>query len=198
MATYGIGDNVNTIAIEGINGAGKTPAIQLTLASLASEGLNADTYAPYHLVREKIVEDDLYPLWADRPDQAVQLLHQTIDEIEADARARQLDVLIFDRHWVTAFVQALQHPPITQWWGDRFVPTLLLTSPVSHLLRLAERGYQEPWLQPDTLKAYVNDYERVFSAQPQRFIGRFSVASSTQNLQPIADHVTKLITQERI
>ncbi|MCA9309237.1 hypothetical protein KC973_02575 [Candidatus Saccharibacteria bacterium] len=189
---------MNTIAIEGINGAGKTPAIQLTLESLASEGLNADTYAPYHLVREKIVEDDLYPLWADRPDQAVQLLHQTIDEIEADARARQLDVLVFDRHWMTAFVQALQHPPITRWWGDRFVPTVLLTSPISHLMRLSERGYQEHWLQAEALRQYVGDYDTVHQAHPQHFIGKFSVASSTQNLQPIADHITKLITQERI
>lgn len=183
------------IAIEGINGAGKTPTIQLLLEQLATLGLTADTYAPFHLVRQKIPEADLFPLWEDRPEQAVQLLLETIAEIEADALGRRLDVLVFDRHWVTTYVQSLSNPKIKQWWGDTFVPTVLITSPEDHLLRLSRRGYSEPWLQADTLASYRADYDTVYRCHPERFIGTFTVASSNQDLQPMAAHITRLITK---
>lgn len=174
------------LIIEGINGAGKTPMIDMLINTAEGYGLSADTYAPYHLVRDKIDEDDIYPLWAEHPHQAVNLLLETIAEIEADARDRNLDLLVFDRHWLTAYTQAEHTPQIVDWWGDNFEPTALLTSPIDHLLRLSERGYHHGWLQADALMRYLAVYETLYQKHIHRFVGRFTVSSSTQDLTPIA------------
>lgn len=181
------------LIIEGINGAGKTPTINLLTNTLDDAGIRAATYAPYHLVRDKIAEDDLFPLWDDRPQEAVTLLQHTIAEIESDARSKSLDVLVFDRHWVTAYVQSLKNPVIADWWGDNFAPTILLDSPTDHLLRLASRGYTEPWLQADALQQYVAEYDEIYQQYITKFIGKFTVSRSDQNLQPIVDQITDTI-----
>ena len=181
------------LAIEGINGSGKTPALVIAKDLLANAGISSDTYAAYHLVRDKIEEPDSFDLWADRPEQAVALLHETLNEIEADARARNLDVLLFDRHWLTAYTQAETNPEIITMWGDRHVPTVLFTSPSHHLTRLAERGYPHEWLQAESLEYYRQLYDQLYERYAKHFLGRFTVASSTQDLAPIAHQLVTLI-----
>lgn len=182
------------LAIEGINGAGKTPTLAHVQALCETDGLVADQYAAFHLVRDKIDEPDIFNLWADRPQLAVRKLHETFDEIEADARARQLDVLLFDRHWLTVFTQAETNPAINDYWGDRFVPTVLLTSPTNHLRRLSERGYKAQWLQQDELEYYRQLYDTLYDRHTENFLGRFVVSSSTQDLRPVAQELYSLIT----
>lgn len=183
------------LAIEGINGAGKTPTISNVVELCEASGLRAAQYAPYHLVREQIQQDDIYELWEDEAPFAVSCLLGVIKQIERDATDRGLDVLIFDRHWATAYTQAFTNPRITGHWGDNFVPTVLLTSPSNHLQRLAQRGYTAPWLQTDTLDYYRNLYEEIYKAHPDKFIGRYEVASSTQPLEPIAQQICTLINK---
>ena len=185
---------MRTIAIEGINGSGKSPAIDLIVQRSSKVGIFAKAYAPYHLVREKIDEPDIYPLWRERPCEAVKLLHETIAEIEADARDQRLDLLIFDRHWLTAYTQAERNPCIAELWGDTFVPTILFTSPLEHTLRLSQRGYTMSWLQAENLTNYLELYETLYQRHRQLFIGKFTVSSSTQNLSPIADQIISIAT----
>lgn len=183
------------LAIEGINGAGKTPTISNLVNICEDAGLATEQYAPYHLVREHIQEADIYDLWAEDAQFAVKSLLDVIKSIEIDAAAKDLDVLIFDRHWATAYAQASINPVITGYWGDNFVPTVLLTSPTEHLLRLAQRGYDAPWLQVDTLDYYREVYDTLYHTHPERFLGRYEVASSTQPLAPIAQQIFTFINQ---
>ncbi len=182
------------LAIDGINGSGKTPCIDRVVTELTQEELNVQTVAPYHMVRKKLTLEDIYPLWESNPAEAVSLLHDTIDEATAQARDNKTDVLIFDRHWPTAFTQAYRVPNINELWGNNFVPTILFTSPPTHAQRIAQRGYTAAWLQAESLEQYRQRYQHIYAMHPEHFIGKFTVKSSLQDLQPIASHIIHLIS----
>lgn len=181
------------LAVEGINGSGKTPTIRYLKSLLNSHNISTGIYAPYHLVKAKIDLPDIYPLWEQEPEWAVSLLHEVMDEAESDAKANDHDVLIYDRHWTTAFTQAEKNPVIKTAWGERFVPTILFSSPLSHAKRLANRGYSAEWLSLDSIKYYINLYEQVAKQYPQLIVGRFSVSSAAQDLHIIATQIFQTV-----
>lgn len=185
-----------SFAIEGINGAGKTPTSHLLVEELEAAGLSVGTYAPYHLVRSKIDLPDIFPMWNADPKAVVDLLHQTIDEIEHDAEARGHDVLMFDRHWMTAFAQKDVRPEIPDLWGGKVVPVVLMTAPDAHTQRLAERGYQASWLQADELRRVAGVYEALYDEYAFRMLGKFVVESATQDLRPIARDIAAMVARE--
>lgn len=83
-------------AIEGINGSGKTPAIEHVRSGLESEGLSVAVFAPFHMVRTVGNVPDIFPLWQDEPERAIDLLHQTLDAIEVDVATSKPDIVIYD------------------------------------------------------------------------------------------------------
>lgn len=184
---------MKTVAIEGINGAGKTPSIECAVHNLESMGMHVYQAAPYHLVRQHIEEPDVYPLLLSRPERAINLLQHVMDVVEQAAIDADADVLVYDRHWATAFVNTEQAPSIPELWGNRIVPTIMLTSPLEHVLRLARRGYQAQWLQTDTLKYYLEQYDQVYETHKEYFLGRFVVVNAEQDLSEIANAITACI-----
>lgn len=186
---------MHILAIDGINGAGKTPTIEAVIETLEQSDIHADTYAPFHQVRETLGIPDIYPLWDTAPHTAINGLVQTMDNIERDASKRGLDVLIYDRHWPTIYTQAYKVPDISDVWGDRIVPSILLQSPINHALRLSRRNYTAEWLQAQQLEQYIQRYEAIHATYPERFLGKFSVESSEQDLRPIAQEIAKIILE---
>lgn len=185
------------IAVEGINGAGKSPTIEKIVRDLRDADLATESFAPFHLVRSKLDIPDIHPLWQANPELAVKLLHDTIDEVEKEADQKNLDVLVYDRHWMTVLAQQHQVTDITELWGDRLVPSVLLTSPLAHSLRLTERGYSAPWLQVDTLEFYTKEYDRLYFENSHLMIGHFVVESADQDLQPIANNIVEQIINSK-
>lgn len=186
---------MKALAIEGINGAGKSPTIAHTIEQLGEQGQKSACFAPFHLVRPRLDRPDIYPLWDENPSRAVELLHETLDEVEDQARQQGLDVLLYDRHWMTVHTQAPRVPEVIELWGDRFVPTVLLTAPVEHSMRLTQRGYTAPWLQDETIPLYTRLYDELYSQHPDHMLGRFMVESQTQDLRPIATTIVSIISQ---
>ncbi len=149
---------MKTLAIEGINGSGKTPTIELIRGRLEEAQLKTIIAAPYHLVRDKLEVPDIYPLWETDPSLAVSLLHETLNEIELEANSDKADVLIYDRHWMTAFT-AVSYPhimmsPLCNW----FVPTALLKFDVNTALRRCNNDLDETWMNRIEVERYARTY----------------------------------------
>lgn len=185
------------VVIEGINGAGKTPTIDCLISEFEQVGMKARSYAPYHLVRDKIDGSDIYPLWSSDPFRAIDKLTETIDEIEHEAEESGVDALIFDRHWMTAFTQLDKCPEISEMWTIDKPKTVLMTSPIEHSSRIALRGYSAEWLQQEQLESYTKIYDQLHYCYPGLMLGRFVVSSQRQDLHPIAQNIFNLLINEQ-
>jgi hypothetical protein len=101
------------VVVDGTDGAGKTSFVTHLLEHCRSLGLRAASHAPYR-------EREVYPLWADEPERAAQLITEILDRRRAESA--HLDVLIWDRGWPTAYITTdnprarssfLPLPPVT-------------------------------------------------------------------------------------
>lgn len=184
------------IAIEGIDGSGKTPTISLVNQQLGEAGMKVANFAPYHLAKNRNKGKDIYSLWSTNPTLAVKLLHEVLEETESQISQINPDVVIYDRHWVTAFSENDEKEHVSNLWGDLFVPTFMLTSPLEHTLRLGKRGYSEPWMQDSSLAHYHKKYDEIFEQHPEKFVNKFTVTHSHMNLEDIAQEITKYLANK--
>lgn len=118
---------ITHVAIEGIDGAGKTSAAQLLAEEFAADGLRANVYAPFRLANERLGHD-IYDLWQtpSTAKAAIGVLHAVLDDCREQSADEKADVTIYDRHWMTAFTEIIHDPEALAAWGDYFVPTALL------------------------------------------------------------------------
>ena len=133
------------IAIEGLDGSGKTTVAHALGAAYEVEGLRASVVAPYQLANQ-LAETDIYPLWKSDPGalQAVGILKQVLESCTAEAQEAGLDVVIYDRHWMTAFTEIETRPVASEAWGDRFVPTAYLSVDSATAERRAQNDLAAP------------------------------------------------------
>lgn len=85
------------IAVDGPDGAGKTPCVHVLADALADAGFLVHLSAPFRQV-------EVYHLWRKEPMRAAALVR---DAIDADVRAAREDgrqVIVYDRHWPTVAV----------------------------------------------------------------------------------------------
>ncbi len=137
------------IGIEGIDGAGKTSVADRLEELFTEDGLKVSRFSPYRMVRGNI-----YELW--KTDQgatiAIDALRAVFKRCEQQSTRDGSDVVIYDRHWMTAFTEISDRPALIEAWGDVFVPTALIAaSPETATARIGNDGESE-WSQLDAQK----------------------------------------------
>ena len=163
---------IREIAFEGIDGAGKTTTISIVKRMLAQDGAQVEVVAPY---REAAAHHgDIYEMWQDKVGVglAVRAITEVIDDAHARAIANGADVLLYDRHWMTAFAEIDDNGAAKLRWGNRFVPTAFLrVSPDVALARIGETG--EPWATRAQLGHYAEHYARLAFQYPHLLHGMY-------------------------
>lgn len=118
---------INRVAIEGIDGSGKSTVARELAHVFESEDLQASVYAPFRLANQELGED-IYPLWrkSKTAKAAITVLKKVLAECETEASDNKDDIVIYDRHWMTVFTEIPYDPELFEAWGDTFVPAALL------------------------------------------------------------------------
>lgn len=83
------------IVVDGTDGAGKTPCVELLCERFRARGFSVASHAPYR-------EREVYPLWESDPEEAARIIVEIMERFRdnhADA-----ELLIWDRGWPTAYI----------------------------------------------------------------------------------------------
>lgn len=163
---------MKVIAIEGIDGSGKSTVAGKIKERYEAEGLRANVVAPYRLA-SKINGGDLYPLWENEIGalSAVRILKNVITCTTERAEDSGVDVLIFDRHWMTAFTEIADKPKAIEEWGDNFVQTAFLRVNPDEAIERAEGDSHEAWMSTEGLEGYANKYAELCKTYGQHILG---------------------------
>lgn len=160
------------LALEGIDGAGKSTVADLLQERLAQDGIVADVCRPYYEARE-LLGQDLYPLWAsdDGSMAAIGTLHTITATARDKAHEAKADLILYDRHWMTAFTEIGDKPQrAAQWDESDFVPTALLrVTPEVAAQRC--RQADEAWAQPSELHRYHNQFNALATVYGRHLLG---------------------------
>ena len=153
---------IKNVAIEGIDGSGKTTVGNKLAELLRADGLKAVTFAPYRLANERLGED-IYAMWSNPQSAkaAVAVLRQVFDDCEVQADAENADVVIYDRHWMTAFTEISTNPELVGEWGDMFVPAALLRVEPSVATERQANDASAPWSDASSQEQYASLYKDV-------------------------------------
>jgi len=96
------------LVIEGCKGAGKGTTIGLVEKGLEKAGISYQVSAPFNEVRlahqAKTQEKDFAYLWNKSPEDcslAENMIEQAIEDARAKAHEQAIEVLLFDRGWIT-------------------------------------------------------------------------------------------------
>jgi thymidylate kinase len=160
------------IAIEGLDGSGKTTVAQELQAAYEAEGLSARVVAPYRLANEAM-GSDIYPLWKSERGAfaAVQVLKEVLSTSTEQALNEGLDVLIFDRHWMTAFTEIECKPKVIEEWGDSFVPTAYLRVDPDTARQRARNDTEAAWMGQHNFDNYAQRYSHLCQSYARHLLG---------------------------
>lgn len=146
------------ICIEGIDGSGKT-SVSIELEKLyLNEGLQPRIIAPYRLANN-LLGHDLYHLWRSHTSAklAIKILHQVLEEAKEQALDDAVDVVIYDRHWLTAFTEIGNSKELVSEWKT-FVPAALLRVSPLVARRRAINDSSATWSSPEELSRYAQEF----------------------------------------
>ncbi len=169
---------IDRIAIEGIDGAGKTTTCEALVKCLEADGLHVVTFAPYRMVNEYLGEE-IYNLWF-KPDdclRAIRAFKEVIDICENEAQRWDADVVIYDRHWMTALTALEGDDTREGYWqqyGPEMVPAALLRVPVETALERRADEIKEDcaaFMEPDQLGRDAASYGRLAKQYGQHVLG---------------------------
>ncbi len=189
-------------AIEGHDGSAKTPIAEQVKAKLLGTGISTEICSPFQIVNSRITEPDIFVYWS-TPESAkkgIQLLETVIDEAREQARVRDTQVVLYDRHWLT-ILRCLQIVPQTakqriDW--NTFLPTFFIEAPPEKTMDCKRLSSQVPWTA--NRSAIETEYFAFLSLAEQyssHICSRYRVESRTQPLGPIVNSITNYILQER-
>ncbi len=162
------------IAIEGLDGTGKTTVANLLWFHFTAQEIPTAICAPYKDVKAEY-GSDIYPLW--KSDRGAEMCIDLIKGAIQTARQKALDdkkaILIYDRHWMTAFTEIAAHPHLVERWGDEFVPTAYLRVSPETARRRAQDDpdTQAPWMQKRNYENYSTCYETLCRNYGQHLLG---------------------------
>ncbi len=106
-----------------------------------------------------IDEDDIYIYWkTGREKIAVELLQKVIHSIRT--QNFHLDVLIFDRYWLTALGEIDDHEDLRNLWAD-FPPTFFIEAPIQKTLECKRFSYETLWTSSNEQVEYY--YRRLLN-----------------------------------
>jgi len=148
------------IAIEGVDGSGKTTVAHELARHYSKQGMQARVVSPYVLANE-YHGSDIYELWQSEQGrlEAVDILKYIFSHETNRAQSDGIEVLIFDRHWMTAFTEIAGDEHAVSAWGDTFVPTAYLRV-AAHLAHTrSQNDTDEAWMTKQAHQEYANQYE---------------------------------------
>jgi hypothetical protein len=179
------------IVVDGTDGAGKTSFVHYLLDHCRWRGLRAASFAPYR-------EREVYPLWAEDPERAAQIITELLAHHRATAT--DLDVLLWDRAWPTAYITTehpraraafLPLPPVT---------VLLLGTPEMTRAKARAHGARGAWVLDEALiQRYHAAYHALQPPSSHRLLralpdpaGRFDFPALARQLDPELDAAHQL------
>lgn len=169
---------IKRLAIDGIDGCGKTTVATELVAQLSAEGVHAVSFSPYRLANDALGED-IYSLWPSRAGarKAITALKAATETCVELAVQDAAGVLIYDRHWMTVFTEIGDRPDLIDFWGDCFVPTaLLLAAPLVASRRLTN-DRNAPWNTVRRQADYDLRFREIARQLPARILGQYRTDS---------------------
>jgi hypothetical protein len=202
------------IVIEGHDGGAKTPVACRSAEALRSMGYRVGIYAPFQLVNEAfaieeaarrgvavetmsradILACDIYNLWSTRNGaaRAIERIRKIIAHSRQEALEMALDLIIWDRHWITVLTQIYQDPTLLPLWDD-FPPTVFLEAPMGKTLDCVRFSYDVPWTDSDdAIRKSYDLFLEIVHRYPQHLLARYRVETRTQDLSPIVADIVRL------
>ena len=167
-----------------IEGSAKTPITEGVRNKLITLGKKVHICAPFAAANAEIQEDDIYEYWFDRAKrrQAVNILKNIISK----ATARETDIILYDRHWLT-IERCLSYLPIEERLWDKYIPTFFIEAPINknspRILTKSEKVEKEVYL---SLTEKYSEY----------IIAKYRVDKKTQPLEPIIESIVGHILHE--
>jgi len=163
---------INRVALEGIDGSGKTTVAQELAERLEAEGLRVAIVSPYRLAN-KALGKDIYELWGtpEGDSQAITTLRSVIETAEQQAKSNDTDVIIYDRHWLTAFTEIGNSPDLVETWGDLYVPAALLRVAPAVAQRRIGNDERSAWSNLDAQHRYATMFGIMARRFTQHMIG---------------------------
>jgi len=169
------------IVIDGTDGAGKTPCVEVVCARFRSRGLTVASHAPYRV-------HEVYPLWASAPEAAARIVVDVMDELRA--KSTDAEVIVWDRGWPTAYVttddaraRALFLPLPTC--------TVLLSSSTERTRRQARKyPHAGVWATDEArVVRYNAAYHALQAPEPSSVLRFFPDANDTYDLEAVVDAI---------
>lgn len=148
------------LAIEGLDGSGKTTVVSEVAGQLEDWGLAVQTYAPYRLANE-LVGEDIYPLWKsdNGARMVIGIMKKVLQQTRSQALEEESDVILFDRHWMTAFTEIGGRPGLMQVWGEDLPPTAYLRVSPEIARARSQNDRDKPWMDRVVFENYAARYD---------------------------------------
>ncbi len=163
----------NRIAIEGIDGSGKSSVVSAITEALTAEGLHVRTFATFRIANTELGHD-IYDLWADDRTAkiGIEVMRHTLGVCETIAAKDGADVVIYDRHWMSVMTEIDNRPNLIQVWGnDYFVPACLLRTPPETGRSRLQNDQDEEFSSLTSLTTYANKFNQLARTFPQQMLG---------------------------
>jgi thymidylate kinase len=160
------------IAIEGLDGTGKTTIAHELAELYEHEGVLVVVSSPFAEAK-KVHGGEFYHLWKDDSGAlyCIHLLKDRIQHQREKAAESSADVLIYDRHWMTAFSEISTRPRLVQAWGDNFVPTAYLRTTPDVGRQRAHGDHAQQWMEEPEYKRYSSIYEALCREYGHHILG---------------------------
>lgn len=161
------------IALDGIDGSGKTTVAELLKSQLEVDGQRVAIHRPYHEAAS-LLGQDLYDLWSSDEGAltAIETLEQTFDQARESAHANGTDVIIYDRHWMTAFTEIGDKPHlVSRWKEENFVATALLRVTPQIAAKRSSNDIDEAWMNRESLLRYDASYSALATIYGRHLLG---------------------------
>lgn len=162
------------IALEGIDGCGKSTIANELKSQLETEGLCVYVDSPYKRANVGLGHD-VYGMWPkyDSAKAAINAIRQATEAIRTDAANANADVTIFDRHWMTAFTEIGERSELVEYWGNTFVPTVLLIAAPLTATRRLTNGFDTPWSKVSKQADYDLRFRELARQHPENMLGMY-------------------------
>jgi len=173
-------------AIDGHDGAAKTPVARKVSVVLQRLGYRTKVFEPFIEANRRLGKN-IYPYWQENPQLAVELMESVLREPTAP-----LDIVIYDRHWLSVIVQLFGTVFETQWM--RFIPTFYMQAPIEKTISCERFSWDIPWTRSlEQLQYWIDTYNTVSKKYSQHVMGTYVVSTREQPLEPIEGDIVQKI-----
>jgi len=174
-------------AIDGHDGAAKTPVATKVSAKLQSLGYKTIVFESF-IEANRRINKNIYPCWQENPQMAMELMESVLKE----SASSNVDVIIYDRHWMSIIVQLFGTALEKQW--TRFIPTFYMQAPIEKTVACERFSWDIPWTHSkEQLEHWITTYDATSKKYAQHILGTYVVSTREQCLKPIENDILKKI-----